>query len=197
MVDTSILSKLSLIYEFLKENMLITLTLVLLIIIILDLCYGNNKKNTKVFYGIIIGLLILLIGIMYYKPLFNIIDIYIANIVKFMYFPSIIDYFSFILITIMLQMYSIKRKKGFLKHFNLWIGIIIELLFIVNIIALNGTNINFNTITSIYENDLLLSLFQVTSSLFIIWIIINVLVFIISMFLNNKIEIPKLNEDIY
>lgn len=197
MVDTTILNKLGLIYEFLKDNSLITLILLLLVVVVIDLLYGNNKKNVKVLYAIVIILLTLFIGLIYYKPLFNVFDIYITNIIKITYFPSIIEYVTMILITILIQIISIKKKYGFIKHFNLWIGIIIEILFIINIIALNGINVDLNSITSIYENDLLLSLFQITGIIFILWIIINILTFIVSLYLNNKIEIPKLSKDIY
>ena len=194
MVDTTILNKLSLIYEFLKDNSLITLMLLLLVVIVLDLLYGNNKKDIKMLYAIVITLLTLFIGFMYYKPLLNIFDIYITNIVKITYFPSIIQYTSMLLISIILQ---IKTKTGFIKHFNIWVALFIELLFIINIIAMNNITVDLNSITSIYENDLLLSLFQVTGIIFILWIIINILTFIVSLYLENKIEIPKLSKDIY
>ena len=197
MVDTTIISKLNLIYDFLKYNNLIFLILLLFIVIVLDLCYGKNKKETKILYGIVITLLLSFMILVYYKPFFNIFDIYITNIVKISYFPSIIEYVSMILITIILQIYSLKRKNGFIQHFNLWIGIIIEILFIINIIALNGIKIDLNNLTSIYENDLLLSIFQVSGMTFILWIIINILIFIVSLYLTDKIEMPKLSKDIY
>lgn len=197
MVDTTILNKLGLIYEFLKENSLITLILLLLIVIIMDLCYGRNKKDIKILYGFIIALLMIFIGLIYYKPLLNIFDIYITYITKITYFPSIIEYVSFILITIILQIYSLRNKVGFIKHFNLWIGVIIEILFIINLIALNDINIDLNSLTSIYENDLLLSLFQVTGIIFILWIVINILIFIVSIYLTKDIELPKLSRDYY
>lgn len=197
MVDTTILNKLSLIYEFLKDNSLITLILLLLVVIVLDLLYGNNKRDTKILYIVVITLLILFICLMYYKPLMNVFDIYITNIIKITYFPNIIEYTTMILITIILQIISFKKKIGFIKHFNIWIALIIEVLFIINIIALNGINIDLNNVTSIYENDLLLSIFQVTGIIFMLWIIINILTFIVNIYLEDKIEMPKLSKDIY
>lgn len=197
MVDTTILSKLGLIYKFLVDNSLILLILLLLIVIICDLLYGNNKKNTKILYGFIILLLVIFIGLMYYKPLLNVFDVYITNLVKLTYFPSLIQYVTYILVTILLQCISIKKFRGFIKHFNLWIGIIIESLFIINLIALNGINVDLYNITSIYENDLLLSIFQVTGMVFILWIVINLLVYIVSLYLEKKIELPKLSDENY
>lgn len=195
MVDTTILSKISLIYEFLKDNSLIGLIVLLMIFIVMDLLYGNNKKDTKRLYVIAIVLLLIYLCFSYYKSLFNIVDVYITNIIKIMYFPTIIQYVSMILFTILFQIISCKKKSGFIKHVNIWVGVIIETLFIINLIALNGIKIDLNTITSIYENDLLLSIFQLTGIIFIIWIIINILIFIVSLYLDNKIEIPKLNND--
>ncbi len=195
MVDTTFLSKINLIYEFLKSNSIIALISLLIVFIIIDLLYGKNKKETKRLYITIIILIMIYIILIYYKPLFNILDIYITYIVKLSYFPSIIEYFTFILITIIIQIISIKKSKKVLKNINIWIGIILELLFIINLVAMNNITIDLNSITSIYENDLLLSIFQISSIIFIIWVIINLLVFIVSLFLEKKVELPKLNED--
>jgi len=194
MVDTTILSKLSLIYSFLLDNSLIFLILLLLIVIVLDLFYGKNSKSTKNLYCIIISLILIYIGIIYHKPLLNIFDTYITHIFKLTYFPSIIEYISFILVTIILQIYSIKRNVGFIKHMNLWVGLIIEGLFIINVIAMNNIKVDLNSLTSIYENDLLLSIFQVTGIIFMLWIAINILVFIINLYLDKRIEMPKLDK---
>ena len=194
MVDTTLLDKLNLIYKFVKYNSFTFLIVLLILIILLDFIYGNNTKQTKILY-ICIMILILVYGLFeYYKPLLNILDIYITYIFKLTYFPSIIDYFSMIIITIIVEIYSIKKLNSVQKNINIWISIIIELLFIINIIALNNINIDLNNITSIYENDLLLSIFQISSILFMIWIIYNLLTYLIKSFLNKRIEMPKLND---
>lgn len=195
MVDTGVFEKINLIYQFLKDNSLIFLILLLIIVIILDLLYGKNKKETKTLYGFIIVLLLIYMMFNYYKPLFNIIDVYLTNIFKLTYFPSIIEYFSMILITIILQTISIKKCNRVQKHINIWVGIIIEVLFIVNIIAMNGINVDLNNIITIYENDLLLSIFQLTGIIFIIWVVINLLTFIVSLYLTDRLELPRLSDD--
>ena len=195
MVDTGMFDKINLIYLFLKDNSLIFLVLLLIVAIILDLLYGKNKKETKVLYGFIIALLLIYTMFSYYKPLINIVDIYITNIFKLAYFPSIIEYFSMILITIVIQILSIKKCGNIQKNINIWVGIIIELLFIVNIIAMNGINIDLNNVMTIYENDLLLSIFQLTGIIFMIWIVINILTFIVGLYLTDRLELPRLNDD--
>lgn len=195
MVDTGIFDKISLIYQFLKNNSLIFLILLLIITIILDLLYGKNKKETKTLYAFVIILLLIYTMFSYYKPLLNILDIYITNMFKLAYFPSIIEYFSMILITIAIQIISIKKCNKVQKHINIWVGIVIEILFIINIIAMNNITIDLNSVVSIYENDLLLSIFQITGIIFMIWIVINILTFIVSLYLTDRIELPKLSDD--
>ena len=195
MVEIGFLDKLNIIYEFLKNNSLILLVMLLIITIIMDLLYGNNKKDTKKLYVFIIILLLVYTMFNYYKPLFNIIDVYIENIFKLTYFPSIIDYFTMILITIIIQIISCKKCSKTHKNINLWVGIIIEVLFVINIIAMNGISVNLNTITSIYENDLLLSIFQLSSIIFVIWIIINILTFIVGLYLSDRLDLPKLSNN--
>lgn len=195
MVDTGIFDKINLIYQFLKDNSLIFLVLLLIITIILDLLYGKNKKDTKILYGFIIALLLIYTMFSYYKPLLNIVDVYITNIFKLAYFPSIIEYFSMILITILIQIISIKKCNSVQKNINIWVGILIEILFIINVIAMNNITVDLNSVVSIYENDLLLSIFQLTGIIFMIWIIINLLTFIVSLYLTDRIELPKLSDE--
>lgn len=197
MVDTTIINKLGLIYKFLSDNSLIAMVLLLIAVIIMDLLYGRNKKSTKTLYIVIILLAVVYILMCYYKPFINIIDTYIANIFRVTYFPSIVEYVSMILVTILIQIISIKKCNGFTKHMNIWVGVLIEVLFIINVIAMNNITVNLSSLTSIYENDLLLSIFQTTGIIFMIWIILNLLIFLVSMFLSDGIEIPKLNKDYY
>ena len=197
MVDTTLINKISLVYKFLSDNSFIGLILLLILVIVMDLMYGRNKKETKVLYLVIILLMVVFILLSYYKPFINIVDVYISNVFRLAYFPSIIEYFSMILITVIIQIISFKKCNKILKNINLWIGLVIECLFIVNIVAMNGITVDLNTITSIYENYLLLILFQLTGIIFMLWIIMNLLVYIVSSFLETKIEMPKIREDYY
>ena len=122
MVDTTILNKLGLIYKFLSDNSLIAMVLLLIAVIIMDLLYGRNKKSTKTLYIVIILLAVVYILMCYFKPFINIIDTYISNIFRITYFPSIIEYFSMILITIVIQVISIKKCSKVTKHINIWIN---------------------------------------------------------------------------
>lgn len=195
MVDTTLLDKLNLIYKFLSDKSIIMLIILLIIVILLDFTYGNNNKQTKFMYIIILSLILIYGLFEYYKPLLNILDTYITYIFKLTYFPSIIEYMSMIFITIFIEIYSIKKLNKVQKNINIWVSFIIEVLFVINVIALKNINIDLNSITSIYENDLLLSVFQVSSIIFMIWIIFNLLTYLIKSFVNSRIEMPKLNDN--
>lgn len=195
MVDTTLSEKFNLIYKFLSNNSLIFLIILLILAIIIDFMYGNNSKKTKTLYIFIIVLMLIYGSFIYYKPLFNILDIYITYLFKITYFPSIIEYMSMIIITIILQIYSALKLDKLSKNINIWVGIFIELLFLINVMAMRNYTINLNSITSIYENDLLLSIFQVSSIVFMLWIIFNLIFYLIKLFIDSRIEMPKLNSD--
>ena len=186
MVDISIFDKVKLLFNFLKKNSLIVLVILLIGFVIMDLIYGNNKKGTKQLYIVVIVLTLIYVLFSYYKPFLNILDVYVANIFRLSYFPSIIEYTTFILITILIQFVSIKKGNKLIKNINIWVGFIIEALFIFNLVALNDIDINLNNLTSIYENNLLLSIFQLTGITFMIWIIINLMILIVNMFLSQS-----------
>ena len=195
MVDTTIFEKISLIFNLLKENSMIALIILLTVVIIMDLLYGKNSKNTKKLYFVIIILLVVYGLFTYYKPFINIMDTYIANIFRVAYFPSIIDYITMLIITLIIQIVSSRKSNKLLKNINIWVGIIIEVLFIVNLIAMNNITVDLSSLTSIYENEMLLAIFQLTGIIFVLWIIFNIISYIIILLLNKKIEIPKLNKD--
>ena len=195
MVDTTLLDKLNLIYKFLSDKSIIMLIMLLVLVILLDFIYGNNNKQTKFMYIIILSLILIYGLFEYYKPLLNILDTYITYLFKLTYFPSIIEYMSMIFITIFIEIYSIKKLSKVQKNINIWVSFVIEVLFVINVIALKNINIDLNSITSIYENDLLLSIFQVSSIIFMVWIIFNLLTYLIKSFVNSRIEMPKLNDN--
>lgn len=195
MVDTTLLDKLNLIYKFLSDKSIIMLIMLLVLVILLDFTYGNNNKKTKFMYIIILSLILIYGLFEYYKPLLTILDTYITYLFKLTYFPSIIEYMSMIFITIFIEIYSIKKLSKVQKNINIWVSFVIEVLFVINVIALKNINIDLNSITSIYENDILLSIFQVSSIIFMIWIIFNLLTYLIKSFVNSRIEMPKLNDN--
>ena len=195
MVDTGFFSKLGLIFKFISNNSLVFLITLLLVIIVMDLMYGKNRKETKILYIVIISLTIIYGFIEFYKPIINIFDTYITNLFRLTYFPSIIEYVSMILITILIQIISFKLFSKVHKNINLWVGVIIELLFIVNIVAMKSITVDLSTITKIYENDLLLSIFQLTGIIFMILIIYNIFMLIINVLVSKRIEMPRLNDD--
>ena len=195
MVDTTILDKINLIFKFIKDNSLIFMILLLVLVILLDFLYGKNKKETKILYLVVISLILIYGLFTYYKPLLNILDVYTTYKVKITYFPSIIEYFTMIILTIILQIVSVKKFNNIHKNINLWVGFLLEILFITNLIAMNNITLDLNNITSIYENDLLLSIFQTSSIIFIIWIVLNIIILIINRLTKNSIEIPKLNDN--
>ena len=197
MVDIAFFDKIGLIFNLLKENVLFALILLLITIIVMDLLYGRNNRNTRKLYIIIICLLFIFIIFNYSKPFINIMDVYVANIFRITYFPSIIEYVTMILITILIQFISCVKKKKIIRQINIWVGLLIEVLFIINLIAMNNITVDLNSLTSIYENDILLSIFQISSIIFMLWVIFNLIVFIISLFLSENLELPKLKKDYY
>ena len=195
MVDKGVFSKLGLITKFISNNSFIFLVLLLVLVMIIDLVYGKNKKETKIMYYIIMALILIYGLFEFYKPLFNIIDVYITNIFKLAYFPSIIEYFSMILLTIVIQIISIKKFSKIHRFINVCVGIFIELLFIVNVIAMKSITVDLSLITKIYENDLLLSIYQLTGITFMLWIIYNIIILSINLFIKNRIEMPRLIDE--
>jgi len=148
------------------------------VLILFIICSKKEMKINKwIFISIWLILAITLI-INYNSVILSLIDKLFDSIFIILYFPNLTIYTVIILISNFFFIFSLFNKKIKKKNriVNFVNGILINLLLILIIDIVKNKNIDIYNQINIYTNSNLLVLFQLTSSVFVSWILVCLLV---------------------
>lgn len=180
MEDFSLVDKLRILMNSIVSSPLFLfcsmLAIAVLIFYIISL-KSNNKINKFVFIGIWAFLAIVLL-INYNNTFFTFFDNIIDAIFNILYFPSLSEYVAILIIVNFYFFYSIFSKKLRRKSriLNFSIALIINILMIFVIDIINANNVNAYDKLSVYSNSNLLVLLELTSGIFVSWILLSLLI---------------------
>ena len=109
-------------------------------------------------------------------------------IMNYIYFPSPVVDFFIVVFMIINNVYTLFVDMGlFKKIFNYIFSCIIFLLFFLYVILITTNGIDLSNIVSIYSDEVVLSIVQVSNILFVIWIIIS-LFYKLYLFYKKKVD---------
>lgn len=194
MSKLSLLDKLALFFDVAKDS----IWTILILIILLGLAYvflETNKKTIKRNKLIFIGFsLIVLISlfICYFSSISKIFDNMINNLFIVIYFPSLAVYFAAIIATSIIfgvSLFSYKTSK-LIKRLNLIIYIIINYLFALLLYVINTNKLDIFNGESIYTNKPATALIELTSIIFVVWIIFLIIYKLILIYIRRDYREP-------
>ena len=175
MSKLSLLDKLSLFFDVAKESawsILILMILIVLVYIYSDTNRKTIKRNKIIYIGFsLISIIALLI---YYLPFISkIFDNMINNLFIVIYFPSLAVYFAAIIATSIILWVSLFSYKtsNLIKRLNLVIYLIINYLFALLLYVINNNKLDVFNTESIYTNKQATALIELTSIIFVVWIL--------------------------
>lgn len=138
----------------------------------------------------IYGSITLVSLIFYREELFNMFDYMMNNFFIAVYFPNLAIYFAAIVATNIILWISIFNRKitKWIRAINTIVFCIIHylLILIINIITTNKLDIFEQT--SIYQNENALALIELSSTIFIVWILFLIIYKIIRIYQQKKEE---------
>ena len=202
MGDFSLVEKLKVLMNIILSSPLFLFCSMLWVslLILFIICIKKEKKVNKWIF-ISIWLFLLLILIINYTTIFiNMVDAFFDGVFMALYFPNITVYIVFVSILNIMLIYSLVSKKinKGNKITNFICTLIVDFLLILIVDIINRNNINVYDSLTIYTNSNLLVLFQLTSAIFVSWILLNLLVSAhikLKKYDNN--EYPKMPEIIF
>lgn len=195
MIQVNILESLKTLFNIFKDNKYIVHILLIAIFSIIVLLVANkfkNKKITKilcilVYFGIFGTLLYF-----YHKEIFKLFDYLMNNIFLFLFFPNLAIY---VLVLISINIIIIKSTfskddNKLIRNTNIIFFILFNIIFYLIIDNVVKNNINVYEQLSIYTNNDLLILIELSMNLFLLWLVI-LLIIKISNILITKIAFKK------
>ena len=107
---------------------------------------------------------------------------------NYIYFPSPVVYFFIVVFMIINNVYTLFKDMGmFKKIFNYVCSFIIFLLFFLYVILITTNGIDLGNIVSIYSNEIVLSIVQISNLVFVIWIVVS-LFYKLYLFYKKKVD---------
>ncbi|MBR6690945.1 MAG: hypothetical protein IKL65_06390 [Bacilli bacterium] len=202
MNDFSLVEKINILMDIIVSSPLFLFCsmLAVAVLILFIICVKKEKKVNKwIFISIWIILGIILI-INYNSIVFNIIDSLFDSLFMALYFPSLTVYVTIISISNFIFLYSLINKKIDKKYkiINFINMLITNLLLILIIDTVKSNSINIYDEINLYTNSNLLVLLELTSALFVSWILVLLLVSAHNKLKKyDKKEYPKMPEIIF
>lgn len=176
-MSLSLIEKFGTIFEYMFSSFLsigmLVLTLLLLCILLVNLKVKNkyiNIVSIGVFLGFLLGILI-----SYGDYVQLCINSFVKTILNYIYFPSAFIYlliFAFVTVMMIRTIFS-KNMKIFKKVINyIWFSIL-YFLFMSFIVLCVYSGVDIYDTVKLYQNDIILSIVQISNLLFIVWIVIS------------------------
>ena len=192
MNSITLVDKLNVVIKLTSSNAFYQIALIALIFLSFLLIMTNkkNKKDSIKTFLTIYFLVFLVIIIKYRSSLSTMFDYFMDNVFIIFYFPNIAVYFLSIIVTnivTLISVFSRKTKKN-IKVINSIIFCIINYLLIIILNIINTKKLDVFDVTSLYENKNIHTIIELSSNIFIIWIIFLILYKIIVIYLEKDKE---------
>ena len=174
-MNLSLIEKFSVVFKYLFSSFLsiemFILTLLLFAILVFNL-KNDNRIVQMVTVGTYIGFIIGII-VSYTTYVKTCLDSFVKAVMNYIYFPSTIAYFFIILFVTVMMIYSLYNRKlsKFKKIINFLIFSIMYFFFMSFIALATYDMVDLMDTSMLYENEVILSLVQISNLLLVIWLL--------------------------
>ena len=197
MSKMSFLEKIDILFKMSQSSYLYLL--VILILLVLGIIFSTTNKRTitrnkKIYIGFSIFTLISMV-IIYHTSLSKIFDYMMNNLFIAIYFPNLAIYLAALIITNIIVWISIFhfQTSEAIKKLNCIIYILMNYLLFLILSTINKKQLDIFTQSSVYGNKQATALIELSSIIFIVWIIYLTLYKIILIYVKKDYK-PKVKK---
>lgn len=192
MLQVSFSEKLEVLKDVMSSSVisLVILAIILFIGFLFATTNRHNAKESKQVYLLLYTVCILALIIQYASSLGNMVDYFMNHVFIQIYFPNLAIYvLAIIFSNIIMWKTMFKSDNKTLKWINTIAFCIIHYLLILLLNVISTKGLNVFELTSVYGNKKALALIELSSSTFVLWILLIGIYFLIHKFLNRKKEL--------
>lgn len=197
MSKMSFLEKIDILFKLSKSSYIYLLVILILLIIGIIFSTTNSrtiKRNKKIYIGFSLFILISLI-LIFHKSLSKIFDYMMNNFFIAIYFPNLAIYMFALIVTniiVWISIFSYKTSET-IKRLNCIIYMIINYLLFLILSIINKKKLDIFTQSSVYGNKKATALIELSSIIFIVWIIFLILYKVILIYIKKDYK-PKVKK---
>lgn len=195
MATLSLLEKLAIIFEVSKSSIVFLVAIMILIFFGLVLITTNkiNVKTSRRLFLLVYIFIFACIIVLYKESFSTMVTYLMNNLFKVIYFPNLAIYLFAIFIMNIILWYSVFSFKStnIIKNVNIVVYIIINYLLVVLLDIINKQKLDVFNQASIYGNKSAQAVIELSSLIFIVWMIFLVLYKAIMVYLTRNNKLPK------
>lgn len=198
MSKLSFLDKMGILFEVSKSSKLYILVLILLIVLGVVFSTTNRKtaKRNKIIYILVTIFIMVLIVATYHAPLGNMFSYMMDNFFIAAFFPNLAIYCAALVIMNIILWVSLfnYRTSNSIKLLNIVIYVIMNYLLALVLNVINSNSLDIFTQSSVYGNKEATALIELSSLVFLIWILFLIIYKIILVYLRKdyKPQVKKI-----
>lgn len=182
--------ELGILFNLIFSNSISIVALILLITLAIIFISTNKKtaKITKKIYFAIYAIILVFVLITYNKYILDFLDYMMNNLFVAIYFPNLAIYFAAIIISniiVLISIFNFKVSK-IIKNINIVMFTIINFLLVLLIGVIVDKKLDIYSIESIYNNRDAHALIELTSIIFILWMVFLMIYKCIRIYQTNK-----------
>ena len=152
----------------------------------------KNKENVRSIYIACILFVVIFLLISYYKSIGNMIDYLTNNLFILIYFPNLAAYLTAIVIMniiLIVSLFNYKVSK-LIRTINITVYCILNYILALILNVIDKYNLDVFKTESIYQNRSAQALIELSSIIFIVWILFLVIFKLIMIYLKKEYKPP-------
>lgn len=193
MTKMSILDKINVMIEVSKTSKLFIVVLIFLVFLAYTFSTTNKKnaKTGKKIYLIVYAFILLFMIIAYNSSLAKMFDYMMNNLFIVVFFPNLAIYLAAIITTNIILWISVFRFKtaSIIKNINITVYCIMNYLLALILSIISSEKLDVFSQKSIYSNKNIQALIELSSTLFIVWVIFLIIYKIIMNYQHKDEEL--------
>ena len=171
------------------------LLVIAFIIVIGVVFYTTNKKNyktTRTIYLVCMLFIVVFLIMSYYSSIGNLIDNLMNNIFILIYFPNLAVYVAALIISNVILLVSIFNYKvsKLIKNINITVYCILSYILALILSLISKYNLDVFSNESVYQNKSAQALIELSSVIFIVWILFLIVYKLIMIYLKKDFKTP-------
>lgn len=157
--------------------------------------YTTNKKNyktTRTIYLVCMLFIVVFLIMSYYSSIGNLIDNLMNNIFILIYFPNLAVYVAALIISNVILLVSIFNYKvsRLIKNINITVYCILSYILALILSLISKYNLDVFSNESVYQNKSAQALIELSSVIFIVWILFLIVYKLIMIYLKKDFKTP-------
>lgn len=153
---------------------------------------NSNKNNIRSIYIAIVLFVVIFLLVSYYQSLGNMLDYLINNLFLLIYFPNLAAYLTAIVIMniiLIVSLFNYKVSK-LIRNINITVYCILNYILALILSVIDKYNLDVFQRESVYQNSNAQALIELSSIIFIVWILFLIIYRLIMVYLKKEYKPP-------